>query len=100
MSEARKEGQEKPAESKAAELPDQDLAQVAGRTGVPGVGKVLPSELSGDDLSAVAAGGPAGPTLDDARYEALLNDALARIPVRTPDWTGSSGSPIRKPRPR
>ena len=66
-----------------------------------------PGELRGDDLSAVAAGGPAGPTLDDARYAALLSEMLARIPAHTPDWTnssdspsGSSSSPIRRSRPR
>jgi len=27
------------------------------------------------------------PAIDDRRYQDLLNEALARIPVHTPEWT-------------
>src|SRR6185369_611088 len=32
------------------------------------------------------------PTLDDRRYQALLDEALARIPVHTPEWTNFNKS--------
>lgn len=32
------------------------------------------------------------PTLDDRRYQDLLNEALARIPVHTPEWTNFNES--------
>jgi hypothetical protein len=61
-------------------------------------------ELSSDDLSVVAGGGPAGPTPDDPRYSTLLQELLAKIPATTPDWTASGGSPgspiIRRRRPQ
>src|SRR5947208_16926376 len=32
------------------------------------------------------------PTLDDRTYQQLLNEALARIPVHTPEWTNFNES--------
>src|SRR5262244_3297235 len=32
------------------------------------------------------------PTLDDRKYQDLLNEALARIPVYTPEWTNFNKS--------
>ena len=32
------------------------------------------------------------PTLDDRRYQDLLNEALARIPVHNPEWTNFNRS--------
>src|SRR5690242_10296582 len=32
------------------------------------------------------------PTLDDRRYQQLLDEALARIPVYTPEWTNFNSS--------
>src|SRR6059036_2830680 len=32
------------------------------------------------------------PTLDNRRYQDLLNEALARIPVHTPEWTNFNKS--------
>src|SRR3954466_14572848 len=32
------------------------------------------------------------PNLDDRRYQQLLDDALARIPVHTPEWTNFNAS--------
>ena len=32
------------------------------------------------------------PTLDDRRYQQLLDEALARIPVHTPEWTNFNRS--------
>ena len=32
------------------------------------------------------------PSIDDRRYQDLLNEALARIPVYTPEWTNFNKS--------
>ena len=32
------------------------------------------------------------PTIDDRRYQDLLNEALARIPVHNPEWTNFNRS--------
>ena len=32
------------------------------------------------------------PSIDDRRYQDLLNEALARIPVHTPEWTNFNKS--------
>ena len=32
------------------------------------------------------------PTLDDRRYQQLVDEALARIPVHTPEWTNFNKS--------